>query len=158
MPRVVLMSPSRAELANEYGVLMGGTPDNRVSAATPEIRVRNRELADPTIGRNPIRFASIAGDYFVAVSLDGNKTNLLRTLLPIQVNLAVDGEPAGLPMYPSPTPTPPPSATTGPATTDPGSPGPGVAVAAAVIGGILAVLLVAGGVTMVILRRRHSHS
>jgi Ca-activated chloride channel family protein len=176
VPRVIVLSPTRAEIDNRYAALMGGTPSVRVTAGTPEIRVRNREAPDPTAGDNALRAASVGGDYFLAVSLDANRTNLLRTLLPVQLNVAVDGEPAGLPVYQATTPTPsasPPSSPTGtgtdPASPDPsassetpGQPGdgtPSLGDAGVAVAVIVGVLIVAGAIAVLVLRRlRRSRS
>lgn len=174
-PRIILLSPSRAEIANEFSVILR-SQEARVTAGTPEVRIRNREFPDPNVSDNVVGAASLGGDYYVAVSLDPSHTNLLRTVLPIQLNVAVDGEPAGLPEYASTTPTPTPSAAPSPsggATTGsdpspgtggsssetPGQPGAGgldVGQAVLVVAVILGVLLVVGTVLVVVLRRRRS--
>ncbi|WP_152361746.1 vWA domain-containing protein [Microlunatus speluncae] len=173
VPRIIVLSPSRAEVDNEFTAVMGGGPAARLTAGSPEVRIRNREFPDPTVGDNHVRAASRGGDYYLAVSLDANKTNLIRTLLPIQLNVAVDGRPAGLPVYAAPTPTPSPGqsspaappdsrvptdAATPPVTAGPDhSTPPESDLQRIVLGaliGLLAAALLAGVIAVLVLRRR----
>ena len=109
--RVMLYSPSRTLLTSQEANLQGDGSVT-VSAASPQVRVRNREAPSVRAGGTPsVSTASQAGDYYVAVA-GGPAAELPdRSGDADQVAIAVDGSPAGLPEYAapaSPTPTPDP--------------------------------------------------
>ena len=168
--RVLVYSPARvvltAQQANQQG-RQGG----RVTAASPVVRVRNRELPQPANYLDPnVTTAAGAGDYFVALQVDPLQSYLAGRVMPVRLSLAVDRNPSGLPEYavPSPTPTPTPTPTpskaaesvvptAGPTSTstppaDGGTGGPPALLLAG--GGLLVLGMIAGAVAL--MRRRRS--
>ena len=144
----------------------GGTAVH-LSAAAPQVRVRNDELALPGAQnfQPDASTASVAGDYFVAVELQPVSADLVGVVLPLQLDVAVDGAPSGQPVFASTgsssaspsTPPGPPDSTAGPSTppADPGSTAiPGLLLAGA---GLVVLLGVGGAVVAVALRRRRSN-
>lgn len=110
--RVTILSPARVKLTEQSANLQGaGAID--VTAASPEVRVRNRETPMPSNGNadDQLSTASVAGDYFVGLQIDPLGLDLTGRVMQIQLDVAVDGRPNGLPQYtePSPTPSPTPS-------------------------------------------------
>lgn len=176
-PAVQLLSPIRNTIHERYTVMVGELErPTRLTTGTPQLRIRNREISITDGETGSIGAATFGGDHFLAVSLSPTIDSESGRILPIQLNLAIDGTPTGLPAYPTPTPTPDPStaAPTGPASSpggpgsEPGTPGatnsagpndPG-RIEGALIGvlGLIGVLLVAGVITVLILRRRRTRS
>ena len=166
--RVLVYSPARVALAQQYANLQGRT-SARVTVASPEVRVRNREVFQPADVLEPsVTTADVAGEYFIGLQLDPLQSFLSGRVMQVRLSLAVDGRPTGLPEYavpsPTPVPTPPPTAATesavptplptgapAPPADDAGRLSPGVLLAAA---GIVAVGLVAGA--LIVTRRRRS--
>jgi Ca-activated chloride channel family protein len=164
--RVNVYSPARVSLTSQLANLQGRGAA-RVSAGSPEVRVRNREVPPPASYLDPsVTTAATAGDYFVALQLDPLQADLSGQVMQVRLSLAIEGQPNGAPEYavPSPTPTPMPSGatesvapTTGstPSTTPPADGGsrvaPGLLLAGA---GLLAVGLVAGALAVTRRRRR----
>lgn len=181
---VALFSAKRARLDQQAEDVSPGSPAKtvRTTAATPEIRIRNRERKVWWSDLPVVASAAFGGNHYVMVSLRPNESDLLGVLTPVRLNIAVDGEPAGLPVYAeqssspgtsspapsSPAASPPSSATPAPTGSAPPSPGtggsqtpdagagaaPGIGTAIAAVLGILGVLVVAGAVTVFLLRRR----
>lgn len=176
---VSLFSAKRAKVDVQSAEVLAGSPAKtvRTTAGTPEIRIRNRELKNAPDDVREVVSAAFGGNHYVMISLRPMESDLLGVLTPIRLNIAVDGEPAGLPVYaeqsPSPAPSsptasPPSSATPAPTGSAPASPGPGgsqtpdagggaapgVGAAIAAVLGILAVLVVAGAVAVFLLRRQ----
>jgi Ca-activated chloride channel family protein len=165
--RVLVYSPARVLLAQQFDNLQGRT-SARVTAASPEVRVRNREVPQPGNFLDPnLTSAAVAGDYFIGLQLDPLQAYLSGRVMPVRLSLAIDGRPSGLPEYtvPSPTPIPTPSATapesTGP-TAAPSTSSPPPADGGSGVGpgllwtgaGVLAAGLVAGAVALTRRRRR----
>lgn len=184
-----MFSAKRALLDRLSERVSQGSPAKtvRTTVATPEIRIRNRELKNASNDVRAVVSAAFGGNHYVMVSLRPQESDLLGVLTPVRLNLAVDGEPTGLPGYgeqssspgpsspgptspgpSSPAASPPPSQTLAPTppgtggseTPAPGGDVPGVGRATGLGGataavlGALAVLVVAGAVTVVLLRRR----
>jgi len=166
--RVNVYSPARVSLTSQFANLQGRGAA-RVSAASPEVRVRNREVPPPASWLDPsVTTASTAGEYFVALQLDPLQAELSGRVMQVRFSLAIEGKPGGWPEYAVPSPTPSPSGsatasgsaaptpdpTTAPPPADGGSGvAPGVLLAGA---GLLAVGLVAGALAAT--RRRRSPS
>lgn len=117
---VALLSPARVVLTRQHESLMG-SGSLRVTAASPQIRVRNREermSEDQSVDKD-WSTASVAGDYFVRIQVDPLQRSLAGRIMQVQLDIAVDGKPAGQPVYaqqdasPSPTATPTDAATPG---------------------------------------------
>ncbi len=181
-PGIAVYSPGRYGLDDRSGAISAGNPAKsvRTTAATAEIRIRNREIDPSSHEAATVLRTATGGTYYLVVRLRPGQSGTLGVLTPIQLNLAVDGKPAGLPVYGAPTPSPGPSSPatstpdpsssgtpepTPPASASPGpgdssSPGPigngspGVGGAVAAVLGILGVLVVAGAVVVLVLRRR----
>ncbi|HYI57633.1 MAG TPA: VWA domain-containing protein [Microlunatus sp.] len=164
--RVMLYSPSRTLLTSQEANLQGDGSVT-VSAASPQVRVRNREAAvSPSWGTPSVSTASQAGDYYVAVQVDPLQSYLTGRVMRTRVAIAVDGSPTGLPEYAaaaSPTPTPDPTEPTPAGTPEPsdqdggGSPSEdtgGVPTWLTVTG--VAVVAAAAGAGGVLLARRRS--
>jgi len=126
--RVMLYSPSRTLLTSQEANLQGDGSVT-VSAASPQVRVRNREAAvSPSWGTPSVSTASQAGDYYVAVQVDPLQSYLTGRVMRTRVAIAVDGSPTGLPEYAaaaSPTPTPDPTEPTPAGTPEPSDQGGG---------------------------------
>ena len=106
--RVNVYSPARVSLTEQSAALQGNGAV-RVTAASPTVRVRNREVPPPASWLEPnVTTAAVAGDYFVSLQLDPLQANLSGRVMQVRLSLAVDGRPSGQPEYavPSPTPTP----------------------------------------------------
>lgn len=165
--RVNVYSPARVSLTEQSAALQGNGAV-RVTAASPSVRVRNREVPPPASWLQPnVTTAAVAGDYFVGLQLDPLQANLSGRVMQVRLSLAIDGQPSGQPEYtvPSPTSSPTPSTsptesvapTTGPttATQPPDDGGSGVAPALLLAGaGLLAAGLVAGA--LAVTRRRRA--
>ncbi|HYI56433.1 MAG TPA: VWA domain-containing protein [Microlunatus sp.] len=174
----VLYSPSRVPQTKQSAAMQG---DNRVkiTAFSPQVRVRNREIAHGSLvttegdARANASYASVAGDYYVSVQVRSNNADLAGRVLPIRVNVAVDGRPAGQAQYGSSTePTPSASASpstssspTGPvappsdAATPPTDAGPGWGVVGIAAGVGAAVAALAGlGIALAVRRTRRSRA
>ena len=161
--RVRLLSPDHVQLVNVNDPRTGGTAVH-LSAAAPQVRVRNDELALPgTQNFQPDpSTASVAGDYFVVVELQPVTPRLLGVVLPLQLDVAVDGAPSGQPVFataPSPGPSDQPSsaASGGPSdapTTGPvASTGPSTGELVLVGLGILVLLGIAAAAAVLVVRR-----
>jgi Ca-activated chloride channel family protein len=152
--RVAVYSPARVNLA-ERTTYLQGSGRVVVTAASPEVRVRNRKVPQTPGYREPnVTTAATAGDYFVGLQLDPLQYDLSGRVMQVRLSLAIDGEPSGLPEYATST-TPSPSPTAGSTLESPaptgqptGTPDPplssssrGLVLAGA---GVLAVALVAG--------------
>jgi Ca-activated chloride channel homolog len=125
-PQLMIFAPSRVQLTKQTGVLQG-TQTSTLTAVSPEIRVRNREVT-----HDQTRAASIAGDYYVAVLLDPVTTDPKGRVMKFRLRVAVEGEPEGQPVYASTAPSPsvsdvgPQASTTeSPTSGDAGSTSPG---------------------------------
>lgn len=177
-PKVRLLSPIRNTIHEASSGMVGEIErPTRLTTGTPQLRIRNREIDIKNGETGSIGAATFGGDHYLAVALSPNLDSESGRIMPIRLNIAVDGAPAGLPVYASPSPTPEPStpnpttaAPTDPATS-PGGPGsepatPGATnsagpadpgrIEAAVLGalGLVGVLLVAGVITVLVLRSR----
>jgi Ca-activated chloride channel family protein len=168
--RVGAYSPARVSLTQQTANLQGRGAA-RVTAASPQVRVRNREVPPPASYLDPnVTTAAIAGDYFVSLELDPLQAYLSGRVMQVRLSLAIDGQPTGQPQYatsesPSPSTTPSttsnsPAATAQPtAPTDPGSPvnetSRGLILAGA---GLLAVALVVGALWLSRRRGRPSRN
>jgi hypothetical protein len=168
--RVSVYSPARVSLTQQTAILQGRSAA-RVTAASPPVRVRNREVAPPASWLDPnVTTADIAGDYFVSLELDPLQAFLSGRVMQVRLSLAIDGEAGGQPQYttsdsPSPSATPsgslsspaPTAQSTAPA--NPGLPsdnaGRGLILAGT---GLLAVALVAGALWLNRRRRRPSRN
>ncbi len=157
--RMYVFSPARVALVQRTAILQGRSTVD-LTVASPQVRVRNREVPPPVSWLEPnVATAATAGDYFVAFQLDPLQADLSGRVMQLRLSLAIDGEPAGLPDYAanSPAPTPTGSASASPTepssrpatpTTDPaeGDPAPGVPIGLAAGGALLAAGLIGAGV------------
>jgi Ca-activated chloride channel family protein len=172
----VVYTPSRVPQARQSGVLQGDSRE-KLTVHSPEVRVRNREIVHgglvTTEGEALPRasYASVAGDYYVSVQVRQTTPDTSGRVLPIRLDLAVEGTPEGQPVYataPSPSPsasapspgsTAEPTASAGTETPPSDDAGPGVGqlvIAAGVGAGVVALLgLVVG---LAIRRSRSSRS
>ncbi len=167
----VIYTPSRVPQTKQSGVLQG---DNRqkLTVYSPQVRVRNREIPHErlvsTEGEplSKASYASVAGDYYVSVQVRQSTEDTTGRVLPIRLDLAVEGTATGQPQYatsPSPTPsasassaaaTPEPSTSAGTTTPPAEPPSSGsLAIAAAVGAGAVALL---GLVVWLAIRRSRS--
>ena len=167
--RVLVYSPARALLAQQFDNLQGRT-SARVTAASPEVRVRNREVPQPSNFLDPnVTSAAVAGDYFIGLQLDPLQGYLSGQVMQVRLSLAVDGQPSGQPEYTVPSPSPSPSLSSGPtgstapsadptpSAAPPVDGGSGISPALLLTGaGLLAVGLVAGALALI--RRRRSRA
>ena len=156
----VVYTPSRVPQARQSGVLQGESRE-KLTVYSPEVRVRNREIVHgglvTTEGEALPRasYASVAGDYYVSVQVRQTTPDTSGRVLPIRLDLAVEGTPEGQPVYaaaPSPSPsasasspgsTAEPSASAGTEIPPSDEAGPGVGplvIAAGVGAGIVALL------------------
>lgn len=163
-----LYAPSRLKLTRQTAQLQGDRKVT-VTAATPQVRVRNRERPVPTsyVDTDTLAAASVAGDYYVAVGLDPLVRDFAGRVMSIRLEVAVDGQPTGLPEYAAAaTPTPsasstpssaPPSPLPSSAAAPPEDDGTQVSLTAAVgIGLAVAVAVVGGALGLVRRGRRRS--
>ena len=171
--RLALNSAARMTLTQQQQNGAGNRPVTKLTATSPQVRVRNDELALPLTQSpdNPDACtASVDGDYFIGVELEPVASPELRGVtMPLQLNVAVTGTSNGQPVVdqPStstPTPTAPPTSppATVPPSTPPASSGPTDSddqpVPPAVLIGLGAgsalILVAAGTVSWLVLRRR----
>ena len=104
--QVNVYSPARVSLTEQSAALQGNGAV-RVTAASPTVRVRNREVPPPASWLEPnVTTAAVAGDYFVGLQLDPLQANLSGRVMQVRLSLAVDGQPSGQPEYAVPSPTP----------------------------------------------------
>jgi Ca-activated chloride channel homolog len=114
--RVNIFSPARVSLTEQSANF---TADGAVlvTAASPEVRVRNREVPPPATWLDPtVTTAATAGEYFVGLQLDPLQYVLAGRVMQVRLSLAVDGKVSGQPEYATSTstsPTPTPSGTVG---------------------------------------------
>lgn len=174
---VNLMSPARLRLTTAYESAALDSPA-RVTVASPQVRVRNRETPLPITANSADDWstASVAGDYFVAVQLDPIQRYLTGRVMSLRLDVAVDGRPTGRPVHaaagptatpsrtpsasaspadPTPTPGPAPTSSTTDAAPDPGaSSGPGTFLRG--LGSGLGVAVVIGAAVWAVRRRRRT--
>ena len=166
--RVNVYSPARVSLT-EQTAIMQGRGAGRVTAASPQLRVRNREVPPPASWLDPnVTTAAIAGDYFISLQLDPLQAYLSGRVMQVRLSLAIDGEVSGQPQYatstspsPSPTPSATPTAPTAQPTVppDPGQPSDDASRGLVLAGaGVLAVALVAGALWWSRRRQRASRN
>ncbi|MGI3779786.1 MAG: vWA domain-containing protein, partial [Janthinobacterium lividum] len=162
--RLKLLTPAHAQLVSVTEPHNGETAVH-LSAASPQVRVRNDELPLPvTQDYQPdASTASVAGDYYVVVELQPVIGHLTGVVVPLQLDVAVDGTPSGQPVLapaPSSSATPSTSAAPTPAASPSNATGPvgprtsstpGLLLAGA---GILVLVGIAGAVAALVLRRR----
>jgi len=169
--RLAVASPARVTLIEQQQSGAGDRPVTKLTATSPQVRVRNDELALPLteIPSSPdASTASVAGDYFVSVELEPVASPQLKGVtMPVQLNVAVAGTPHGQPVLDQAgTPTATPSAP--PATTTPSTPPPSTgptdqdarATSPALLVGLgagAALILVAAGAALGLLLRRRKH-
>ncbi len=165
----LIYTPSRVPLTKQSGVLQG---DNRqkLTANSPQVRVRNREIPHGRIvgtEGDPLAkasYASVAGEYYVSVQARQSTEDTSGRVLPIRLDLAVEGTATGQPEYataPSPSPsasaaspTATPSTSADPGTAAEGGQNAGALVIAAAVGaGVVALL---GLVGWLVIRRSRS--
>ena len=164
---LTMYSPSRVQLVEKYKVL-GLQRRVEVSAASPEVRVRNAERPRPSFENNGGDWstASTGGDYVVGLQLAPSLKDLTGRVMPVQLNVAVDGQPAGLPQHAAASPSPTPSPTVAPSgePTPAASPAPGSEASGGgsstglVLGLAAAVLLLAVGGAVAFARRSRNRS
>lgn len=168
-----IYSPSRVPMTRQFNILSGGAR-RTITAASPEVRVRNRELAHDRFqdrnskGLSNAFYAARAGEYVIAVEVLNSTAGTTGIVVPIGLAIAVDGQPAGEPQYatpPEPTPTPasptPAPPTSGASSTPSAAPagntgGPIGGAALWVAGGLGAAAAAAVAVGVVRLTRRGS--
>lgn len=98
--RVGILSPARVRLTEQRDDLQGPGA-MLVTAASPEVRVRNRQApmpTDPTTA-NQWSTASVAGDYFKSLPVEPLGADLSDRVMKVQLDIAVDGKPVGQPQY-----------------------------------------------------------
>lgn len=99
-----IYAPSRAPLTQQHAILQGSNRV-KVTANSPQVRVRNREIPHGGVvttegdARANASYASVAGDYYVSVQVRATTPKTAGRVLPIRLSLAVEGEPAGQPEY-----------------------------------------------------------
>lgn len=157
--RLKLLTPAHAQLV-EVSEPHNGSPAVHVSAASPQVRVRNDELPLPGYQnfQPDASTASVAGDYYVAVGLQPIKQDLSGVVVPLQLNLAVDGTPSGQPVFataPSPSPSDPPSpaASSSPSAAPVVPAGPSTGELVLLGAGILVLLGIAAAAAVLVVRR-----
>jgi Ca-activated chloride channel family protein len=167
--RVNVYSPARVSLTEQTANLQGRGAV-RVTAASPQVRVRNREVPPPASYLDPnVTTAAIAGDYFVSLQLDPLQAYLSGRVMQVRLSLAIDGQVSGQPEYatstsPSPSPTPSgtlASAAPSPQPTRPVDPGQSDNAGRRLVlagAGLLAAALVAGALWLTRRRRRASRN
>jgi Ca-activated chloride channel homolog len=151
--RLVLFSPARSTLTVRQAPLQGKGAVT-ITAASPQVRVRNREVPPPPSYLDPsVTTASISGDYDVALQLDPLQKFLTGRVMQVRLSLAVDGKASGQPVYATtatsatPTASAPPSAVPTTSASPAPDPEPRLPVWVGVLGGgVLASALVVGAV------------
>ncbi|WP_344812947.1 vWA domain-containing protein [Microlunatus aurantiacus] len=172
----LIYAPSRVPQTRQSGVLQGNGRE-KLTVYSPEVRVRNREITHgglvTTEGDALARasYASVAGDYYVSVQVRQTTPDTSGRVLPIRLDVDVEGAVEGQPVYATaPSPTPSPSASTGSTATaspspsagtvsppaDGDRPGAGALAAAAGVGAAVVALL--GLVVGLAIRRNRSRS
>ncbi len=122
--RVVLYAPDRSFLTVQEKTITANQTAT-VTAGTPQVRVRNREVPVPLSWLQPnTSSASIAGNYYVAVQLDPLERQLTGRVTPVRLSVAVDGQVSGQPVYAdlAQSSAPADSTPTSPASDDPTAP------------------------------------
>lgn len=162
LPDLEVYTPSRISLRRVTSPIQGNRTAT-LTIASPEVRVRNREYASPTGAA--VRSASVAGDFYIAVGLQPGQNELTGRVMPIRLNVAVDGQPTGRPEYAVATASATPSATsngTAPGTsaapsTPPPATGRGLPITGLLVGaGALVVASVIGALLLARRRGRRS--
>ena len=173
-----LYSPARTAMTQLYANASAEEPAH-LTAASPEIRVRNRETPLPANGNVALveqdrSTASVAGDYFIGIKLDPIQASLTGRAMSIRLHVAVDGQPTGQPRYAGAAASSTPQSTATPAAT-PSSPAPTTPAAASPAGtapvsppsrgfalglatGLGVMVLAAAGVWLGLRHRRRSRS
>ena len=109
----LVYTPTRVPQARQSGVLQGNSRE-KLTVLSPEVRVRNREIVHGGVVTTEgdalprASYASLAGDYYVSVQVRQTTPDTSGRVLPIRLDLAVEGTPEGQPVYataPSPTPS-----------------------------------------------------
>ena len=157
--RLKIYTPLRVSAALMEQKTTGDQPTVPLTVAGPEVRVNNDEIALPRSQeyQPDASTASVAGDYYVLLQLQPQGDTLKGVDVPVRLDVAVDGVPAGQPQYASP----PPAATTAPAlpsdqaSTTPATSGSSTATTLLVGVGVGLLIAVAAAVAVVVgLRRR----
>ena len=106
--RVAVYSPARVNLTEQTAYLQG-RGRVVVTAASPEIRVRNRKMPQTPGYREPnVTTAATAGDYFVGLQLDPLQYDLAGRVMQVRLSLAIEGSHRPTRASPSPSPIPRP--------------------------------------------------
>ncbi len=166
--RLKLLSPAHAQLVEQSAPHNGETAVH-LSLTSPQVRVRNDELPLPGFQnfQPDASTASVAGDYFVVVELQPVLGDIGGVVLPLQLNVAVEGAASGQPVFASSvsTGTAESSATSSPvapgSSTVPSSPPGGPAASTSgplLVGAGVVVLLGAAGAVAALVRRRQRRS
>jgi Ca-activated chloride channel homolog len=167
--RLKIYTPARLSTMVAQQKTTGDQKVEPLTLAGPEVRVNNDELALPLTQNAYVpdaSTASVAGDYYVALQLQPQGDELKGVDVPVRLDVAVDGQPAGLPqLAASPTPTPTGAASTpsdpsASATPDPSDGASGPSGTTTLLAGVGIGLLVAGGAVALVLglRRRGRHA
>ena len=157
--RLKIYTPARISAASVEQKTTGDQPTEPFTLAGPEVRVNNDQLALPaTQDYQPdASTASTAGDYYVALQLQPQGDILKGVDVPVRVDVAVDGTPAGLPELASAPPTATAAPTT-PPSTPPTTSGPSTGTTLLVGVGVGLLLAVGAAVAVVVGLRRRSRS
>jgi Ca-activated chloride channel family protein len=97
-PELGILSPARA-LLTQQKVNLDGRDSARITATSPQVRVRNREVTRVIGAENQAGTASIAGDYYISLRIDPLQSNLIGRVMQVQLDINVEGQPAGQPQY-----------------------------------------------------------
>ncbi len=154
--RLKIYTPSRVRAVSVEQKTTGDQPTVPLTAAGPEVRVNNDEIALPLTQEYlpDASTASVSGDYYVVLQLQPQGDELKGVDVPVRLDVAVDGTASGQPVFASP----PPSATAGPgdgSSTPPS--GSGTSTGTTLLLGVALGLVVAGGAAAAVvvgLRRR----
>lgn len=123
---VRVLSANRVQLSREHNVVIGQRTA-RLTASSPQVRVRNRESSN-----DEIRSTAVDGSYYLLVALKATREAQLGRNMRIRISVAVDGKASGQPVYEqAESPSPGPSSTTGSElTAGPGGPSGSVSATA----------------------------
>jgi len=161
--RLKIYTPSRTSTMLAQQKTTGAERTEPFTLAGPEVRVNNDQLALPLSQdgyESDASTASAAGDYYVALQLQPQGSILKGVDVPVRLDVAVDGVPAGQPQLASPPPATDAPSPVGSVTATPPPTGSASSTGTTLLVGVgIGLLLAVGaGIAAVVAMRRRGRS